>query len=69
MVDFVDKLLQHLTRVPETEEDVYNALKNATDLRLAWFNTSVGRKREILAKLQKLKFEKMMFSNVDDDGC
>lgn len=69
MVDFLDRVLQHLRCLPQTEDDVYNALRDAPELRLAWFTTPEKNKKSMLLKLQRRKFEQMLHSNVEDDGA
>lgn len=69
MADFLAKVLQHLKCVPETEDDVYQALRSAPELRLAWFTTQPKQKRKLLEQLQKRKFELMLAGQEEDDGA
>lgn len=68
MEDFLERLIERLTCVPETEDDVYRSLRDWPDLRLMWFTSTARTKKALLKKLQAKKFELMM-AGVEDDGA
>lgn len=62
--DFLTSVLEYLQKVPSSVNDIDKALP-AGALKMHWFTMPTRAKRELLKKIQELKFQQMMDSASD----